>query len=200
MNNIFTLIVAYKYFILFPLAFFEGPITAVIAGFLVSTGFMDFFMVYFVIILADIGGDAMFYFIGYSGNNILYKYGHYFGITKEKMETANIFFNENHRKAIVLSKLVHGIGITGLISAGSLKIPYWKFFKTCIVISFVQSALFITIGFFFGGSYLYISKYLNYFAVIISILVALFIIIFFYKKFGIKKNSKEENRKIKDYN
>lgn len=199
MNNIFGLIVAYKYLILFPLAFFEGPITAVIAGFLVSTGFMDLLVVYIVIVLADIGGDALFYFIGYSGNNIIYKHGHHFGMTKEKMERANSFFNENHRKAIVLSKLVHGIGATGLVAAGSLKIPYWKFFKTCIVVSLVQVAFFVAIGVFFGGAYVHISKYLNYFAAIISILAILFIIIFFYKRANIEKINKEKIKKIKDY-
>jgi membrane protein DedA with SNARE-associated domain len=199
MNNIFGLIIAYKYIILFPLAFFEGPIISIIAGFLVSAGFMNLLIVYFIIVFADIFGDAMFYSIGYSGKDIINKHGHYLGITKEKMEKANSFFNENHRKAIILSKLVHGIGATGLIAAGSLKIPYWKFFKTCIFISLIQVAFFLTIGIFFGGAYVHISKYLNYYAAIISILAIILVIFIFYKRANIDKFNKEKIKKIKDY-
>ena len=197
MNKILTLLLAYRYPILIPFAIFEGPIVTVIAGFLVSVGLMNLFAVYGIVVVSDILGDAALYFIGYRGWGFLMKYGFRFGVMKEKMERTNDYFKENHRKAIVLSKLVHGIGSTGLIAAGSLKIPYKRFFTTCLLISMVQSAFFLVIGIFFGGAYAQISKYLNYFAAIISVVALVVIITIFYKRMDVGKF--KDKKKIKDY-
>ena len=197
MSKIFALILAYRYPILIPFSIFEGPITAVIAGFLVSTGLMNIYVVYSIIVLSDVVGDALFYSIGYYGLGFIMKRGSRFGITKEKMDRTNDYFKENHRKAIVLSKLVHGIGSTGLIAAGSLKIPYLRYFKTCLLVSIVQSMFFMVLGIFFGGTYVQISKYLNYFAAIVSVIALVVVIIVIYKRMDVKKF--KEEKKIKDY-
>jgi membrane protein DedA with SNARE-associated domain len=70
--------------------------------------------------LGDIAGDAGVYFIGYYGKRFL----RYFKVTDEKLEKAKLYFRDNHVKAIMMSKLVHGIGFTGLIAAGALHVPY----------------------------------------------------------------------------
>lgn len=74
-----------------------------------------------------------------------------------------------------MSKVFHGIGISGLITAGSLKIPYSKYFFTCFYVSLIQSAVLVIIGFLFGGAYVQIGRYFDYFAATMTI-VALIII------------------------
>lgn len=186
MSKILGLLLAYRYPILIPFAIFEGPITSVIAGLLISTGLMNPLIVYVIVVISDAIGDAMFYSIGYHGG-FLRKYGPRFGITKEKIDRAEDYFKENHQKSIILSKLIQGIGFTGLIAAGSLKIPYKRYFKTCFSMSLIQSAFYLILGIFFGGAYMQISKYLNYFAALASIAALVVIIIILYKRVSVKK-------------
>lgn len=172
------LLLTYKYIILIPLSIIEGPIVTVVCGFLVTLKVFNPFLVYGIMVLGDILGDAGIYYIGYSGKRFL----KYFRVTEEKLEKAKIFFNENHKKAIVMSKLVHGIGFTGLVAAGATHIPYKRYFKTCALISIIQSFIMLLIGIFFGHAYVQIGKYLNYYAAGVSVAVLVVLLFIFIKK------------------
>jgi membrane protein DedA with SNARE-associated domain len=175
------LLLTYKYIILIPLAIIEGPIVTVICGFLVTLKFFNPFVVYIVMVLGDIVGDGGIYYIGYSGKRFL----KYFKVTEEKLEKAKLYFHENHHKAIIMSKLVHGIGFTGLLAAGASRVPYKRYFKTCAAISVVQSFVMLIIGIFFGHAYVQIGKYLNYYAAGVSVLVLTILLIVFIKKYKV---------------
>jgi len=174
------LLLTYKYLILYPLGIVEGPILTVVAGFLVTLKILNPLLVYIIVILGDVTGDSIAYCFGYFGKRFL----HYLKITDEKLEKAKIYFNENHKKAIIASKVVYGFGTTGLIAAGVLRIPYIKFFKTCISVSLVQSFILLMIGILFGQAYEVIGKYFDYYAAVVSVIalaVILFILIRKYK-------------------
>lgn len=174
------LLLTYKYVILMPLSIIEGPIIAVVCGFLITLKIMNLFGVYAILVAGDVVGDGVIYYIGYSGKRFL----KYFRVTDEKLEKAKTYFHENHKKAVIMSKLVHGIGFTGLIAAGASHVPYKRYFKTCTLISVIQSAVMILIGILFGHAYVKIGKYLNYYAAFVSIIaliVALFILVKKYK-------------------
>jgi len=139
-------------------------------------------------VLGDTIGDIAQYYLGYFGKRLA-PYFPFLKITDEKLERAKIFFNENHKKAIILSKLIYGIGFTGIIVAGAAHIPFKRYIKTSILVSLVQSAIMLIIGILFGGAYEIIGKYLDYYAAggsIVVLLVILIIIIRKYK-FGLKK-------------
>ena len=51
-----TLLLTYKYLILFPIAVFEGPFAAIIVGFLSSSHIFNIFIVYLVVVLGDMVG------------------------------------------------------------------------------------------------------------------------------------------------
>ncbi|MBU0999163.1 DedA family protein [Patescibacteria group bacterium] len=183
---IVQLLLTYKYFILIPLAIIEGPIVSVIAGFLVTLGIFNLFLVYIVMVLGDIIGDGIFYYIGYKGKNLF----RYFKINEEKVEKAKLYFEKNHNKAIAGSKILWGIGTAGLIAAGALHISYKKYFKTCALYSLGQSFIMMLLGIFFGQAYEIIGKYFDYYVAIVSILVLVILIFFlFIKKY--KRNIKE---------
>lgn len=180
------LILTYKYLILTPLAIIEGPIISVIAGFLTTLNVFNPLFVFLVMVAGDIIGDAIYYYIGYSGKN-LFKY---FKINEKKIEKAKLYFEKNHKKAIAGSKILWGIGTAGLVTAGALHIPYKKYFKTCALYSLGQSFIMITIGILFGQAYLTIEKYFNYYAAVVSI-VTLSLIIFFIFTKKYQRNIKE---------
>ncbi len=186
--TIVQLILTYKYLILIPLAVAEGPIVSVIAGFLVTLGVFNLFAVYIIMVLGDILGDAIFYYIGYSGKTLFH---YYFKMNEEKIAKAKLYFEKNHNKAIAGSKIMWGIGTAGLIAAGVLHVPYKKYFKTCAMYSLAQSFIMMLLGVFFGQAYEIIGKYINYYASIVSILaVAIIIYLIFIRIF---KENKEEN-------
>ncbi len=170
----------YKYFILFPLAVVEGPIVAVIAGFLCSTGLLSPLIVYPIIVSGDITGDSICYSIGRWGKSkFLKKAGNWFGVNAEKTDRVRSIFNSNPVKTISLSKIVLGIGVAGIYLAGNARIPYRKFISICLVTSAVQYIVYLTIGILFGGAYKRINHYLNYFASI-SIIAGAAIILFIF--------------------
>ncbi len=180
------LLLTYKYLILIPLSIIEGPIVSVVAGFLVTLGFFNLLVVYAVMVLGDIIGDGIFYYIGYRGKNLF----HYFKINEEKVEKAKIYFENNHQKAIAGSKIMWGIGTAGLMAAGALRVPYKKYFKTCALYSLAQSFVVILLGIFFGQAYEIIGKYFDYYAAIVSIFVLVILLFFIFKK-KYKRNIKE---------
>ncbi len=183
------LLLTYKYLILIPLAIIEGPIVAVIVGFFTTMHIFNFILSYVILVLGDIIGDGLIYYIGYSGKRLL----KYFRVTDEKLEKAKKYFHENHKKAIAMSKLVHGIGFTGLIAAGATHTPYVRYFKTCALISVVQSFVMLMLGVLFGHAYVLIGKYLNYYAAFVSVgallVVAFFVIRKYKDRIGTKINS-----------
>ena len=183
---IVALLLTYKYIILIPLAIAEGPIVSVIAGFLATLGIFNLIIVYMIMVLGDIVGDAIFYYIGYSGKNLF----RYFKINEEKIEKAKLYFENNHKKAIAGSKIMWGIGTAGLIAAGALHVPYKRYFKTCAMYSLAQSFIMMFLGVFFGGAYELIGKYFNYYSAIVSVLAIAFIIYFIFIKIY-KKNKTE---------
>ena len=138
----------------------------------------------------DIIGDAFFYWMGYSGKRFL----KYFKVSEEKLEQAKTYFKDNHNKTLTMSKLVHGVGLAGIIAAGAVHVPYKKFFKTCALISCLQSFVLVVVGYFFGHAYVIIGKYLNDYATFVSIVALIVIVYFVYQKYknkiGIKITSK----------
>lgn len=188
MDNLVLLISQYGYFILFPLAVVEGPISTIIAGLFVSMGLLNPFIVYAVMMSGDIVGDTLCYSIGrWGGKPFFEKVGPYLGVTDANKEKVKMYFDVHGKKTIVLSKIIHGIGITGLFVAGSLRISYKKYITTCFLITLVQAAFFLSIGILFGRAYIQLNKYLNYFSsttIVIGVCIVLFVVIS--KRFKIK--------------
>ncbi|MFA5172858.1 MAG: VTT domain-containing protein [Candidatus Paceibacterota bacterium] len=164
MDQTVALIIQYKYLILFPLVIAEGPILTVICGFFITSGFLNFFPTFLIVIVGDIIGDSFYYSLGRWSGKYLDKLKKIFKITEENFLKAKSYFNTHHKKALFFSKLLHGLGFTGLIAAGNLKVPYRRFFITCFSITLIQSSVFFTIGLLFGNAYLEIGKYLDYYA------------------------------------
>ena len=173
------LLLAYRYLILIPLSIIEGPIVTVVCGFLVTLKVFNPILVYIIMVLGDIVGDGIIYYMGYKGKRFL----KYFKVTDEKLEKAKTYFHENHKKAIIMSKLIHGIGFTGLVAAGASHVPYKRYFKTCAIISAIQSLVMLVIGIFFGHAYTVIGKYLNYYAAGVSVVALIVLLVVIIKKY-----------------
>jgi membrane protein DedA with SNARE-associated domain len=187
MDHIVYLLTQYKYLLLFPLAIVEGPIVAVIAGFLCTNGFLNPLLAYSVIVLGDIIGDSICYSMGRWGvPKFIKKIGFRFGLNPKSINRARIYFDSNPARTVSLSKITLGIGVAGIYLAGNARIPYRKFIRICLITSLIQYIFYIGIGLLFGEAYIQINHYLNYVASIF-IIAAFASILYFFIRAKLKK-------------
>ncbi len=188
-NEISTLLINYGYFILFPIMVAEGPIVTIIAGFLSSLGYFNFFVVYAVAFLGDITGDVIYYLIGRWGGQKIVKKGKFLGIKLNNIEKIEGHFKEHSGKTLLFGKLTHSVGAPILIAAGMAKIKINKFILYNVVGSIPKTFIFLIIGYYFGSAYNKIDKYFGYFSVLMLIIIVSVVAIYFY----IKKNKDKIN-------
>ncbi|HTS44339.1 MAG TPA: VTT domain-containing protein [Puia sp.] len=180
LDHIINLLTHYGYIALFALAIIEGPMLAVIAGFLCSMGFLNPLLALPIIVLGDIIGDSLCYMFGRFGlPRIVKRIAIWLGVSREKINMAKTYFKANQIKTISISKVILGIGPAGIYLAGQAKVPYQRFILICVTTSALQYIIYLFIGFLFGNAYARINQYLNAFASFTIVFSFALILIFF---------------------
>lgn len=182
----------YKYFALFPLAVLEGPIITVIAGFFASLGYLNLIIAYTIIVVGDLAGDVLYYFLGrYGGRTFVDKWGKYLGADKEQVESLEKQFDKNGNKLLFIGKLSHGIGGAFLLAAGVIKMPFNRFLMSNMLATLIKSLALLLIGFYFGHAITSINSYLEKISLItLGLGAAVILVYFFYFR---KKRSNIQN-------
>ncbi len=188
-STILNLLMIYRYWILFPLAVFEGPIVSLVTGFLIHIGALSFWPAFVILILGDIIPDSILYFIGYWGGN-----------TKlvQKLISSSDFFNkhfdsvgklwtEHGRVTMFLGKLAYGMALPFIVSAGIVKIPFKKFISYTIPVTILQYGIIISIGYSSGKLYAAAGKYVDLFYFTIAILIIAIAAIYLVAKYARNK-------------
>jgi len=185
---------AYKYLALFPLAVAEGPIITVIAGFFISMGYLNFWFAYVIIVAGDLIGDALHYLVGrFGGRKFVNRWGRYFGIGPNKVESLEKQFDKRGGKLLFIGKMSHGIGGAFLVAAGIVKMPFDKFILSNMLATLIKSLLLLLLGFYFGHALAIINTYLKKIALIsIGAAIGAFLIYFFYFRKERKTNKRTE--------
>ena len=173
MEPLLTTLAEYGYFVLLPLAIVEGPVVTVLGGFLCTLGVLHPLPTFALVVSGDLIGDSFLYASGrYGGTRLLSHCRRYFALADEDIAQARAYFSTHHRKALVLAKIVHGMGATALVTAGMLKMPYARFISTCTIVAILQSALLLTLGVYFGHAYAQLNAHLNQFTALTIALAA----------------------------
>lgn len=187
MDHIIQLLLQYKYFILFPLAIIEGPIIAVICGFLCINNILNPFIVFPIIVAGDMVGDSLVYLLGRFGiPPFLKRIAIKLGFKPEKVQKVRAYFNTNPIRTISLSKITLGIGFAGIYLAGHAKIPYPRFIIISMFTSALQYVVYLGIGLLFGHAYKQINNYIDFLTALV-VIIALSVGIFLYVKSKRKK-------------
>ncbi len=185
------LIIKYGYVVIFPIAVVEGPIIALVAGFLVSLGYLSFIPAYLIIVTADVLGDIVYYYIGYSGSkkSFLGKYHSRFPVIMRNFNLVDNLWKKHEKKTILLSKFSYGLCIPLLMSAGLSKVPIKRFIAYVLFIDIIKFGTIITAGYFLGYSFQKAESYILYFGITVAVILAIFIIayLFYSKKYAIKE-------------
>lgn len=179
-SDIFSLLLQYKYLILFPIIAIEGPIATVLAGFMASMGIMNFFVAYVVILAGDMAGDSLYFALGYWGREkLIRRWGKFLGITVEKTERLEKHFGKHIGKTIIIGKISHVFGVVILLAAGLAKIKFRDFFKFDFIATIPKSLILILTGYYFGKAAIQSIKSFDAVALQTFFVAILLIVIYF---------------------
>lgn len=162
MEHIYSLLLVYKYVILFPLVMVGGPIVPVIAASFASFGLLNVYFVYIIALAGVVLGDTIYYWLGRIGrHSFVSKYGHYLGITEKKIERMEGHFKNHLGKTLLVAKITEATVVLVLVAAGVAKVDFRKFLTTVTLIEIFKILTFVFIGFYFGKYYILIKQYLD---------------------------------------
>jgi membrane-associated protein len=160
---IFDLLYTYSYLVLFPLVVIEGPVVTIIAGFLVSIGFMDFIPTYMTVVAGDLAGDILYYSAGRWWLHGAYrKVLSFFSVNLKMVKRLEGSLKKNKGKVLFFGKLSHAIGGVVLFAAGSAQVPLRDFLEFNFFATLPKSLILLAVGYFFGSTVSSFRKALDY--------------------------------------
>lgn len=164
-SSIIHLISTTSYFGIFILMSLESllipipsEITMPFAGFLVSLGKLNLFLVIITGTVANLVGSLVAYYIGYFLEetviiNWIKKYGKFLLLTVEDYEKSRSWFQKYGSGVVFFSRLLPGIRTFISLPAGLAKMNIWKFSFYTFLGSLIWSALLTYIGVYTGENW-----------------------------------------------
>lgn len=148
------LIIEYRYWILIPLTFLEGPIVAFIAGTLASVGYFNVYVLAVLFLVRDVTVDLVMYAIGYYGGKTAFVRGllRRFGVDDKELEDIRILWNKNAGRTMFFSKLSYGVAAGFVMVAGMVEMPLKKFILYAFIIAVAHYGVLLFLGYYLGAS------------------------------------------------
>lgn len=171
------------------LTIIEGPIVSIVAGLLLKLGFFPLIPIFITLILGDLVGDSIWYFIGRRfGMSFINRFGKYLGVTKENIEKVKNVFHKQKEQILILSKMTNGMGLSlaVLLTAGMVRIPFHKYIYLNAIGEIIWTGMLVAIGYFFGQWYVQIDTWMGRIG-LIGIFIFIIIIFMQIKKYFNKK-------------
>jgi len=152
-----------KYLALIPALIVGGPITTIIAGSIStpSIGFYNIYILFAVVVAADLCGDFIYYSVGkFAGSKLLNKIFTWYKIPESRIIKTHEYFNKYGGAVIAVGKIVPNFGWPVIVLAGSLNYNFAKFLLYIISVSVIRSAALIALGYFLGREALAMNGYI----------------------------------------
>ncbi len=193
-DSVLPLIQNYGYWILFPLAFFEGPIVAFVAGTFVALGYFNIYPAYIVMLLGDLIPDVAYYLLGRYGEQktLINRYASIIGIKEEHFDAIRRLWQKHPGKTMFFSKLAYGLSTPFLVSAGLVGMSLQRFLRYAFPITVIQYAILLTLGYYFGASFKFVSSTVEIIQIGIGGVIVIAIAYYFLTRYMRKKLLKEE--------
>lgn len=178
--GLISLILTYRYVILFPLACLEGPLLALVVGFLIHGGYFAILPAFLLMCAGDFFPDIFYYYLGHFGKskNILERYGSKSQFVTKNFPIIEKLWHEHGFKMMFLSKLAYGISTPLLISAGLTRMTLRRFMAYAFPITLFQYGIILTLGYYLGSSYSLVANDIKLVGLIITGSLIVFIVIY----------------------
>jgi membrane protein DedA with SNARE-associated domain len=181
------------YLIIFLAIIIGGPVFISAAAFAAALGYLNIYAVFSLAFFGEMAVDTALFFIGrVSRVHVVERFGHYFGLTPEKILKLEKMLCRHSWKTLLVVKFSPVIPVIGFIAAGAAKMRFKKFFYILFVLSLPKAVFFTVIGYFFGRAYDSFARYFYYGQYFIVAVVIIFIIINYYFVKVSKRISREE--------
>lgn len=146
-----ALLAAYAYAAIFPLSVLEGPVVTILAGYLVSLGYLDPLLAYATVVAGDITGDLAWYAAGRWGRRgIESRWGKYLGVTPERMRRIEEHFRRHSGKTLLIGKFTQALGALVLFGAGATRVRPQRFLVFNLAATLPKSLALLIFGYYFG--------------------------------------------------
>ncbi len=187
--EVLSILEQYKYFIIFPVAIVEGPIIIIISGFLAYLGYLNIYIAYFVLVVADTIGDSLYYTIGKYWRKWTWikKYARFLGYNERSEAFLEEHFRRHKGKTFLIAKLSHGVGGAVQIASGIAGVRYIEFLLWSLIGTLPKALILFVIGFHVGASYERIDGYFDYIA-LTTLSIAVFILCLVFVRKYVKKS------------
>lgn len=188
------LILQYRYWILVPLAIFEGPIIAFLAGTFVALGYLNIFLTFFILFLGDNVPDVIYYLFGRYGERkrLIRRYATKIGIDEEHFDIIRRLWDKHPAKMMLFTKVAYGLSTPLLISAGIVGMPLRLFARYAVLLGVVQYGTLFVLGYYFSSSLRLVSDTVK----VIQMAVAGFVVVvasyYFFARYMRRRLLKEE--------
>ncbi|MDP3771762.1 MAG: hypothetical protein Q8Q94_00085 [bacterium] len=202
MPDLLALVIQYRYAILFPLAFFEGPIVSFVIGMLIARGYFNVPLAYTILILGDLIPDTAYYLLGRYGERktLISRYAAKIGIKENHFGAIRKLWHNHPGKTMFFSKLAYGLSTPFLVFAGVVGMPVKKFISYALPVTLIQYALLMALGYYFGGSFNIIAQSFKDIQIIIVAIIALafgyYLLQCYMRKKLLQEEKKEEERMV----
>lgn len=191
-TTILPWVLASGYFIIFAAIIIGGPVFIAAAAFAAALGYLNVYVVFSLAFFGEMAVDLTLYSIGrVSRVGVVERFGHYFGLTGERILKLEKMLHRHSWKALLVIKYSPIIPIPGFVITGAAKLPFKKFFYILFALSLPKAIFFTVIGYFFGRAYDSLAKYFYYGQYLIVAVIILFIII----NYSFARISKKISRK-----
>ena len=149
------LILQYRYWILIPLTFIEGPIIGFITGGLSRLGYFNPFLAFSIFIVRDMLMDVAWYLAGSHGSKTRFaawmlKKGK---VTSEHLESVRKLWDEHGLRTMFIAKLSYGISQLFLAVAGMVRMPLTRFFRYAVIVALIEYGGLFVFGYWVGGAF-----------------------------------------------
>ena len=144
----------YRYWILIPLSFIEGPVVAFIAGTLASAGVFNMYFLAGLFFVRDVGLDGVYYATGYFGGHTAFteRMLAKIGVTDDHLEKVRVLWARKPFMTMFIGKLSYGIASAFIVVAGMVRMPLRIFFKYGIIVAILEYGSLLFLGYFLGAS------------------------------------------------
>lgn len=189
-----ALILEYRYWILIPLCFLEGPIVAFAAGALASLGYFNVYALAALFFVRDLGMDGVYYYIGWRARahalvkRLLAK----IRIDEEELGRIRELWMHRPWVTMFLAKVSYGIASTFIMLAGMIEMPLKPFFGYGALVTMIQYGGLLVLGYEYGAMFGTVSRLITNFQYAILILAILGTAYFFLNKYFREKLKKAE--------
>ena len=194
-DQILSLIGQYGYLVVFFGVMLEsvgiplpGETILIAAGLLVHQGSLDPDETIVSGILGTIIGNQIGYWAGRQGGRpVVLQWGHYLGVTHERLQRVEGLFTRHGGKAVFLARFVPGLRAFGALVAGIGRMHWWTFLFYNVLAGTVWATASILVGYLFSRSLVLVEGWMSLASVLLVLPLVLTLVFYLVYRGTVKR-------------